>query len=317
MFSSNKEKKCLVIGGGGYIGSYLVAILSSTGRKVTVIGRKLVPEYKLPVEVEYVQGNFSDLYFIQKLLDTHQEVIHLAYATVPNTSYDAPLTDLLENLPPTVQLFEEAAKRGNRLLFISSGGTVYGEAVTLPITEEHLTRPISPYGVTKLTLERYAYLYAATHGLNVICIRPGNAYGEGQRAFMGQGLIATAIGSALLGRPLTVFGEYGGIRDYIYVSDLANGIVAALERGKLGITYNLGSGVGLSTMDIIRLLNHSLLKHEYNIDVIQQPSRPFDVGVNVLDSTLLRDHTDWVPHVDFEKGISLVLECQLANLTGK
>jgi UDP-glucose 4-epimerase len=148
--------------------------------------------------------------------------------------------DLLQNLPPTVQLFSEAAVRGTKLLLVSSGGTVYGEADELPISETHATKPISPYGVTKLTLENYAYLYAATHDLKFVCVRPANAYGIGQKAFVGQGFVATALASAMRGMPIKIFGHCGTIRDYLYVSDLASGIVSALEHGHLSETYNLG-----------------------------------------------------------------------------
>ena len=152
----------LVIGGAGYIGSHLVPELVATGRRVTVLGRSVTSRYKLPLDVQYVVGDFGRHELISRLLDVHHEVIHLAYATVPNTSFENPLADLLQNLPPTVQLFSEAAYRGVKVVLVSSGGTVYGEAVHVPISETHPTNPISPYGVTKLTLENYAYLYAAT-----------------------------------------------------------------------------------------------------------------------------------------------------------
>lgn len=307
MDSSNRDRSCLVIGGGGYIGSFLVPLLIASGRFVTVLGRRAEPCTVLPEGACYVQGCFSDPVLIRRLLDEHHEVIHLAYATVPNTSFDNPLADLLENLPPTVQLFSEAATRGNRLILVSSGGTVYGEAITLPITEEHPTRPISPYGVTKLTLEKYAFLYAKTHGLQVICLRPGNAYGEGQRPFMGQGFIATAIASAITGKPITVFGEQGGIRDYIHVADLASGILKALEYGEAGKTYNLGSGEGLSNMDIISYLRPLLAHQGYSIELSRQKARAFDVRANVLDSSSLRRITGWHSKIAFESGLERTL----------
>lgn len=155
-----------MIGGGGFIGSHLVPRLLAAARKVTVLGRRAAPQHALPVGSTYVTGDFGNADLIRSLLESHDEVIHLAYATVPNTSFDNPLGDLLENLPATVQLFTEAAARGCRLVLLSSGGTVYGEGLTLPIAEDHPTLPISPYGVTKLTLEKYAYLYSVTHGLN-------------------------------------------------------------------------------------------------------------------------------------------------------
>lgn len=313
MSIDSRDRKCLVIGGAGYIGSFLVPLLVASGRSVTVLGRRALGG-QLPAGVQYVKGCFSELPLIRCLLDENREVIHLAYATVPNTSFDNPLGDLLENLPPTVQLFAEAAARGNRLVLVSSGGTVYGEAETLPITEGHPTRPISPYGVTKLTLERYAHLYAATHGLQVICVRPANAYGEGQRPFMGQGLIATAMASAIQGRPVTVFGERGGIRDYIHVADLAAGIQAALDRGSAGQTYNLGSGVGLNTVDVIERMTPFLAERGYCIEVVKKGARPFDVRANVLDSTALGIETGWRLRVDLGCGLERTLEWLIAHL---
>src|ERR1019366_9002266 len=169
-------KNILVIGGAGYIGSHLVPQLAAAGRRVTVLGRREFPKYELPEGANYVSGDFAQLELIRRLLDEHHEVIHLAFASVPNTSFENPLEDLVQNLPPTVQLFSEAAAKGAKLILVSSGGTVYGEAEELPIIESHITKPISPYGVTKLTLESYAYLYAATHGLKFVCVRPSNAY---------------------------------------------------------------------------------------------------------------------------------------------
>lgn len=298
----------LVIGGAGYIGAHLVPQLIATGRCVTVLGRRATPQYEIPADVDYVAGDFAQSELIGRLLDTHQEVIHLAYATVPNTSFANPLADLLQNLPPTVQLFSEAADRGVKLVLVSSGGTVYGEAVELPIRETHPTKPISPYGVTKLTLENYAYLYAATHGLKFVCVRPANAYGAGQRPFMGQGFIATAIASAMRDLPIKIFGQYGTVRDYLYVSDLAAGIVSVLERGKLSETYNLGSGVGLSNSDVIEAFAPQLNEAGYKVRVENLPERAFDVQANVLDSIKLKVHTEWKPRVEFNDGLRLTYE---------
>lgn len=302
------KSNCLLIGGGGYIGSFLVPMLLASERRVTVLGRRPSPSYRLPAGADYVQGSFSDARLLGNLLDKHHEVIHLAYASVPNTSFDNPLADLLENLPPTVQLFSEIAARRGRLVLVSSGGTVYGEAITLPISEDHPTRPISPYGVTKLTLERYAHLYAATHGLQVICIRPANAYGEGQRPFMGQGFIATAIASALQGKAITIYGEHGTIRDYIHVADLASGIALALESAQCGETYNLGSGIGRSNTDVLEAIASLLKQFGCQVKVEHKPPRPFDVRENVLDSTALERQTGWLSRITFEDGLSRTCE---------
>lgn len=293
----------LVIGGSGYIGSHLVPQLIAAGRHVTVLGRSLTPRYELPVGAVYVAGDFSQLGLISRLLDNHQEVIHLAYATVPNTSFENPLGDLLQNLPPTVQLFSEAADRGTKLVLVSSGGTVYGEARELPIQENHPTKPISPYGVTKLTLENYAYLYAATHGLKYVCIRPANAYGVDQRPFTGQGFIATAMASAMRGIPIKIFGQHGTVRDYLYVSDLASGIVKVLANGHLSETYNLGSGIGLNNAEVIEVLKPLMHEIGCKVQVDNLPERTFDVKANVLDSTKLQMDTGWKPRVGLNEGL--------------
>lgn len=306
--SSSADVNTLVIGGGGYIGAYLVPMLIAGGRRVTVMGRGKKPHYALPDGATYVAGDFGQRELISGLLDRHQEIIHLAYATVPNTSFENPLADLLQNLPPTVQLFSEVADRGRKLVLISSGGTVYGEAVKLPIFEDHPTKPISPYGVTKLTLENYAHLYAVTHGLRFVCVRPANAYGVGQRPFIGQGFISTAIASVMRGMPIKIFGKDGTIRDYIYVSDLAAGIVSALEHGHISETYNLGTGVGLSNKQVIHILSHLMKEMGFEILVDHLPERTFDVKANVLDSTRLQMHTGWKPKIAFEQGLRLTSE---------
>jgi len=293
----------LVIGGGGFIGACLVAMLISSGRRVTVLGRSAAPRPTLHVQAEYVAGDFGCAEVIRPLLVAHPEVVHLAYATVPKTSYDNPLGDLLENLPSTVQLFALAAEFGLRLVHVSSGGTVYGEAAILPITEDHATHPISPYGVTKLTLEKYAHLYAVTRGLDVVCLRPANAYGEGQRPFTGQGFIATAMASALRGEPVRIFGARGTVRDYIHVHDIATGMLAALERGEAGGVYNLGSGIGRSNLDVVEAMAPLLDEIGCTVRTTHEPERPFDVRANVLDSGRLTARTGWRPAVDFAEGL--------------
>jgi len=304
----SSERNTLVIGGAGYIGTHLIPDLLATGRRVTVLGRSASPLQKLPEGAAYVSGDFGQRDLIGGLLDRHQEVIHLAYATVPNTSFENPLADLLQNLPPTVKLFSELADRGGKLVLVSSGGTIYGEAIKLPIREDHPTKPISPYGVTKLTLENYAYLYAVTHGLQFVCVRPANAFGVGQRPFLGQGFIVTAMASAMRGIPIKIFGQRGTIRDYLYVSDLAAGIVSALEQGRLSETYNLGSGVGLSNMDVIKGITPLMKELKCEVCVEHLPERAFDVKANVLDSAKLQAHTAWKPKVEFNDGLRRTCE---------
>lgn len=270
---------------------------------MTVLGRSATPRHDLSAGAVYVAGDFGNIDLIRRLLEGHEEVIHLAYATVPNTSFDNPLGDLLENLPATVQLFAAVAATGRRLVLVSSGGTVYGEGLTLPIVEDHPTRPISPYGVTKLTLEKYAYLYSVTHGLNVVGVRPSNAFGEGQQPFFGQGFVATAMASAMRGQSVRIFGPHGSVRDYIHVADLADGVACALERGRAGETYNLGSGVGRSNLDVLEAIAPLMKEIGCAVHAVFEQPRVFDVHANVLDSGKLKSRTGWAPSVSFEEGL--------------
>lgn len=294
--------KTLIIGGAGFIGLHVVTNLLESGRKVTILGRSPRPK-NLPPGVCYVQGDFGALSQITSLLDKHHEVVHLAYASVPNSSFENPLRDLNNNLAPTIQLFSEISRRKIRLLMASSGGTVYGNANFLPITESHSTNPISPYGVTKLALEKYANLYATIDGLDVVCVRPSNIYGAGQKPFMGQGFVATLLASALMDKPVKLFGGHEVVRDYLYVSDAASAIVAALNNGHRSEVYNVGSGVGLENSKVVEYVEELVAGYGKKILIDQIPARPYDVHKNILDSSKLRRHTGWEPKVDFKSGL--------------
>jgi UDP-glucose 4-epimerase len=212
--------------------------------------------------------------------------------------------DILDNLPAEVKLFEMAcALRIKKLVFVSSGGTVYGKALRLPQDEEHPTAPISPYGITKLSTEKYAFMFHELESLPVVCVRPGNAYGEGQKPFVGQGFVATAIVSILQRRELVLFGESGTIRDYLHVSDVAEGILASLEHGTPGECYNIGSGMGLSNREVLDAIAPLAQAAGRDIRLEVLPARRFDVPANVLDWNKLHLATGWTPRLPFPEGI--------------
>jgi len=294
--------KSLLIGGCGFIGSHLAARLVASGRIVTVLDR-VVPSGGASIpDVIYETGDFADVQLIDRLVAEHDEVVHLAYATVPNTSFDNPLADLQQNLQPVIHLFDIVARKGARLLLVSSGGTVYGEAQATPIAEDHPTRPISPYGVTKLMLEKYAYLYAVTRGLQVVCVRPANPYGEGQRPFAGQGFISTAMATAMQGDPVTIYGRHGTVRDYIYIDDLAEGMVIVLEHGKENEIYNIASSVGRSNLDVVQAISPLLNDAGIDVRIDYAPARPFDVKRNILNCNKLHQ-MGWQVQTDFGDGL--------------
>ena len=264
--------------------------------------------------MRYLAGDYGDRFFLTGVLQGMEEVICLAYTTVPKTSFENPVDDILSNLPASVNLFESAVSLGiKKLVLVSSGGTVYGKSPELPILESHATNPISPYGITKLAIEKYALMYHEIAALPVVCVRPGNAYGDGQRPFLGQGFVATAMASLLQGREIILFGESGTIRDYVHVDDIAQGIIAALEHGTPGSCYNIGSGVGKSNRDVLNAIFPHARAAGLEPHVRTEPLRPFDVPANVLDCSKLKNETAWRPMVAFEEGIKRTWEWFLNN----
>ena len=293
-----------MIGGAGFIGTHVTLQLLAAGRDVVVLGRRVRQDTGVPPEATYVSGDYGDRAVLGEVLRDAVEVIDLAYATVPQTSFVDPIYDILANLPPSVQLLQEAViAKARKVVLVSSGGTVYGNAHALPIGEEHPTLPISPYGITKLTIEKYAGMFHQVAGLPVMIARPANAYGEGQRAFAGQGFVATAVQSIIRGEKISIFGAEGTIRDYVHVSDVASGIVAVLEHGSPGNAYNIGTGIGRSNLDVLRGLEPLAARAGLKVRSERLPARRFDVSANVLDSRKLTAISGWRPQIDFATGL--------------
>ncbi len=297
---------CLVVGGGGFIGGHLVrTLLKRKDRKITVLGRSPAPRCDLPSDVNYVQlPHQNPLDTLRSLLDGTDEVVDLAHATVPKTSFDDPVRDVLQNMPFTVSLIKLAAERGlRRFVFVSSGGTVYGNPHYLPIDESHPTNPVSPYGITKLAAEKYGFMYHALEGLPFIAVRPGNPYGPQQLGKLGQGFVAAALNAAIEGVPVRIFGERGTIRDYIYIDDLVRGIRDVLDAGEPGDVYNIGSGQGLDNRQVVDQIMQCIRADNLSLAVVHEAPRLFDVDANVLSTGRLYYKTGWRPSVGFAEGI--------------
>jgi len=307
MKCDSKLKTTIVFGGGGFLGRYLVDSLLCSGREILAAGRRPRDEVKLPNDCGYIQGDCGDRDFLRKILKPGCDVVHLAYATVPKTSYDDPVFDLLSNVSPSVALLQEClGAEVAKLLVVSSGGTIYGNALSSPITELQATHPISPYGITKLTIEKYAQMFCKASGLNVVIARPSNAYGEGQAAGTGQGCIAAAMRAAFSGSMRRVYGGSECVRDYIHVQDCAAGLVAVLDHGIGGESYNLGTGGGKSNKDVVDAICDLAEKSGKRLKAEYRAKRVFDVAHNVLDCSKLRDLSGWKPRISFQEGLERV-----------
>lgn len=301
-----------VIGGAGFLGAEITRLLVESGREVKVLGRRPESARQLPSAARYQSGDYGNRADLLRILDGVDEVIHLAYATVPQTSAEDPIFDIVSNLPASVQLLHEAAALGiGKLLIVSSGGTVYGRAGAEPIHEDHPTNPISPYGITKLTIEKYAGMVHSTSGLHVVVVRPANVYGNTQQSHGGQGFIPAAIKAVLDREQVPVFGVRGTVRDYIHVSDVARGVLAALEFGVAGGTYNIGTGTGRDNLDVLRELEPLAADAGFPVVPRILPERAFDVPYNVLDSSRLREASGWRAGIEFAPGVAGVFAAAL------
>jgi UDP-glucose 4-epimerase len=308
---------CCLAGGGGFIGRALARLLADTGRQVRVLDRGADAPDALDRRVQYVQCDVSDAAGLVAALSGATELVDLSYASAARATFSNPIAEVLANVPVSVGVMQAAvALHLRRYVYVSSGGTVYGEQAVLPITEQALPTPVSPYGITKLTIERYAMLMQHHHRLPAVVLRPGNAYGPEQLPFTGQGFIATAVGSVLARKSVTVFGDRGTVRDYVHVDDVAAAIVAALDCGVPGKFYNVGTGVGLDNMDIMDLIRGVAVPAGFEVKVDFAPARSADVSSNVLDASALRLVSGWEPRITCAEGVRQVWEAQHVQAGG-
>jgi UDP-glucose 4-epimerase len=293
--------KILVTGGAGFIGHHLVLAMLTVGHQVTVLGRRQVPINPLPPGVRYVSGGLHDPALLRTLLTDVQAVAHLASATVPGTADKAPLTDVVANLVGTLHLLDAMVGVDcQRLLFLSSGGTVYGVPHKIPLDEGQPLAPIGSYGIVKVAIESYLTLYQRNHGLNPVIIRASNPYGPFQGNLNVQGIIGTYLNRALKGEPLEIWGDGSATRDYIHISDLTRLCLTALESEQTEI-YNGGTGVGTSVGQIVELVAEVT---GLPIGITYKPGRKLDVPVSILDIAKARRDLDWAPQIGLAEGIA-------------
>ena len=293
--------RALVIGGNGFIGSHLVERLRADGHHVAVIDPGSARADVDWSDVRYVQAPYTDRSALDAALSDRDTVFHLASTTVPSTSNDDTAHDVATNLIATLGLLDAMrAKRLRRIVFLSSGGTVYGNPERLPIPESHPLRPISSYGIVKVAIEQYLQMYRHLGELDPLVLRPSNPYGPRQSGSRLQGFVAAALASARDDAPLGIWGDGSVVRDFIYIDDAVDAVVRAVDAGCTGV-YNLGSGHGHALVDVCAAVERATGRR---LDVRHLPARGFDVAEVVLDNSRLRSETGWRPARSLDEGIS-------------
>jgi len=296
--------KTLVIGGNGFIGCHLVDQLLLQGHSVRVLDRYPSRFREARKEVENLIGDLGNHGEVASAVKGMDWVFHLAYTTVPQTSNDDPVYDIKSNVEDSVQLFQACRDSSvKKVVFISSGGTIYGVPKTIPIPEEHTTEPICSYGITKLAIEKYLYLFYTQWGQDYVVLRFSNPYGVLQNPHAKQGVIGVFLGAASENKPINIFGDGEIVRDYIYVTDAAKALVCAAEY-KAGPNdpriFNIGAGRGYSLNEIVAEIKKNI---DRPISVNYAPGRTVDVPANVLDIKLAQKHLNWTPEIELGEGL--------------
>ena len=298
-----------LIGGGGFIGSSVIDVLLQQGHTLRILEKQGVSPtrgFSNTEIVEWVSGDFQNEKVLLEILDGIDAVIHLVSTTLPKNSNENPVYDVQSNLVSTIKILDSMVQQKvKKIVFLSSGGTVYGNPEFLPITEDHPTNPIVSYGIVKLAIEKYIMLYERLFGIKGLILRISNPYGEKQKISNAQGAVAVFIHHILNNIPIEIWGDGSVTRDYLYVQDVAEAIEKSLHYDGYESIFNISSGKGESLNSIIKLIEDLMEKKSSKIYL---PSRNFDVPVSILSNERAGKELGWKPKLSLMQGIEKTLD---------
>jgi UDP-glucose 4-epimerase len=305
--------RVVVTGGAGFIGSHLVDRLVADGAHVVVLdnlrgGRcdtnlagALATGRARLVRQDVTAPGLADL-VAESVPDT---VFHLAAQIDVRASVADPVADATTNVLGTVAVLEAARRAGVRKVVFVSSVAVYGPPAMLPVTEDTVPRPLSPYAVSKLAGEFYLHQYRELYGLDTTVLTLSNTYGPRQDPHGEAGVVAIFVDALLAGRPTRVYGDGGNARDYVYVGDVVDALVAAAGRPGRGRRVNIGTGRRTTDLELHRLVAEAAgvsAKPEF------APARLGDLREMVLDPGAAREVLGWVPRTSLRDGVRLTVD---------
>lgn len=291
------------------MGSHIVDALVARGHGVRIFDLPNISTHNLKKSIDSVEilgGDFNNVSDISLALEDVDVVVHLVGTTLPGPSNENPAYDVESNVIGTLNLLKQAVEKGiKKIIFSSSGGTVYGIPRSVPIPETHETNPVCSYGITKLTVEKYLALFHHLHNLDYTILRLANPYGERQRIDSAQGAVTVFLGKTLLRQPITIWGDGSVARDYFYISDLVDAFMTVIESDPPSKIYNIAGGRARSLNDILSVIGKVTGRDPI---VRYTPARKLDVPVNCLDIQLAQKELGWRPEVSWEEGIARTWE---------
>ena len=269
----------LILGSSGFIGRNLRKKLEQRKESVTLFDRFIDEDTRALYKNRCFCGEFSETTKFDEILEGVDRVYHLISTTIPSSNI--PIVDeIRQNINPTIQLLESCVRNHVKdIIFVSSGGTVYGKTRMVPFREEDETDPICSYGIQKLMIEKYLYLYHHLYGLHYKVVRLANPYGPGQNPNGIQGAVTTFTYKAVADDLIKIYGNGKVVRDYIYIDDAIEGILNIADNKKYDVV-NLGCGQGYDLIKVIQTLEDILDK---KLHVEYSPGRKVDVPFNVLN----------------------------------
>lgn len=294
-------KNILVLGGNGFLGSHLVNRLSIEKFNITVYDRahshQTIENRK---NLTFINGNFEDTPTLLSFATNADIIFHFLGTTVPSTANANPIYDIQSNLINTLRLIQGLKNsKCKRIVYISSGGTVYGNPVKLPVNEKHQLDPIGSYGIVKTAIEHYIKLYADMYDFSYCILRPSNPYGPGQNYLGNQGVISSFLYRAIINKPIKVWGDGKSVRDYIYVDDFIDLTLKAGLSQESGI-FNVGSGIGNSVLDIIKCIEKST---DLKLEIEYEAQNYSGVNKVILDISKSKQTFNWRPKHKLDFGI--------------
>jgi len=296
-------KKCLVIGGDGFLGSHLVDDLLSRGYEVRVFDRFSKGRIKnlkhLKGKIEFYKGNFLNKWQLSRAVKGADYVFHFVSLSTPVSTANDPHAEIRLNLEGTLQLLDLCVKYGvKKVIYPSSGGAVYGNTLDEVASETTQARPVSPYAVTKLAIEEHLHFYRRQHGLKFVVYRIANPYGERQDPNGIQGAIPVFMKHMIKNEPLYIYGNT--VRDYVYVKDVTGFIAENFSENHDNSTYNIGSGKGVALFELVLMIAKTT---QVIPKMKRRERRPFDVQKIVLDISRANEEFGYYPITSLEVGL--------------